>query len=505
MAVSLRQILSRPRFAAALPQVLAGEDNLNRLVRWVHSSEVIEVASLLQGGELLLTGGTVLAVSSEQERRRYISDLAARGVAGIAIEVGGTLPVVPPDIVAEARQFGFPLIELRRVVPFVEIAEEINSDLANQSVANLRYVADLARELSGVVGDGGEARDVLALVVARTKAGAILYDTGGAIIEAAGDAQIAQQSYVHEIAAGTDLPLGGITTGVAVRRVHVATLWLEATPTEDLERLRLASTTIAEFLSLALLRTRPPSARDLAASELVRLAGANRIHTRQVESLGRMIEFRPEDPVLSVVASGVGVSVIAGHLGRFGRLALDAPSPTNVHALVSLRNRAEAASTRTAMVRALRESISAQQALVIVVGPVVPSLTSASLSLGAALEVAQFEGTFGAHRGVIDSHDRLVERFVASEVQPERLGQLVDGELAMFDLLPPKTRLSLLDTLEAYLDSGCDKSATAQVLQVTRQALYARLSRIFLTLGSDPTGTTRALGLHLALRLRHLR
>ncbi len=490
-----------------MPHVLTGADNLDRLVRWVHSSEVIEIAALLQGGELLLTGGTVLAESSERERRRYISDLAARGVAGIAIETGGVLPVMPPDIIAEATQFRFPVIELRRVVPFVEIAEEINSELAHQSVANLRYVAELAHELSGVVGDGGGARDVLARVVARTNAEAVLYGRDGGVIAAVGGAPLGGGSVGDEIAAAEGRPpQGGITTGVAVRRVHVGTLWLGATASEDLDRLRLASTTIAEFLGLALLQTQPPSASDLAASELVRLAAVGGTQPHQLESLGRMVEFRPEDPVLGVVASGVGFSAIAGLLSRFGRLALDAPSPTKVHALVSIKDRTDAASTRTTMLHALRGSTAAQQALVIVVGPVVPSLRSASLSLMAALEVAGLEGAFGGrHRGVIDAHDHLVDRLAVGEAWAEHLAQLIDGELAMFDPLPPRTRLSLLNTLEAYLDSGCDKSATAKALQVTRQALYARLARAFLILGSDPTGTPRALGLHLALRLRHLR
>jgi PucR family transcriptional regulator, purine catabolism regulatory protein len=177
-----------------------------------------------------------------------------------------------------------------------------------------------------------------------------------------------------------------------------------------------------------------------------------------------------------------------------------------VHALISIKDRSNAAATRAVMLHALRTSNSAQQALVIVVGPVVPSLRSASLSLVAALEVAASESAFGGRqRGVIDAHDRLVDRLVLGEGQSERLAQLIEGELAMFDPLPPKTRLSLLNTLEAYFDSGCDKSATANALHVTRQALYTRLSRAFVVLGSDPSGTPRALGLHLALRMRHLR
>ncbi|MEV7970084.1 PucR family transcriptional regulator ligand-binding domain-containing protein [Sphaerisporangium sp. NPDC088356] len=57
MPLTLRELLSFEALRDARPEVLAGETSLDRLVRWVHSSEIYEIGSLLTGGELLLTTG----------------------------------------------------------------------------------------------------------------------------------------------------------------------------------------------------------------------------------------------------------------------------------------------------------------------------------------------------------------------------------------------------------------------------------------------------------------
>ena len=61
MYLTLDIVLKHPSLARAEPHVLVGRDELRRRVRWIHSSEVLEIASLLRGGELLLTGGQMLA------------------------------------------------------------------------------------------------------------------------------------------------------------------------------------------------------------------------------------------------------------------------------------------------------------------------------------------------------------------------------------------------------------------------------------------------------------
>ncbi|WP_151479604.1 PucR family transcriptional regulator [Streptomyces albicerus] len=125
-ALTLREILALDSVRSAAPTLLAGEDALDRPVRWVHSSEVYEGANFLDGGELLLTNGFGLADADAADRRRYVRELAARGAAALAVEVGRSLPRMPDEVTDEARRLGLPLVALGRVVPFVRITEAAN-------------------------------------------------------------------------------------------------------------------------------------------------------------------------------------------------------------------------------------------------------------------------------------------------------------------------------------------------------------------------------------------
>ncbi|MFC7257822.1 PucR family transcriptional regulator [Streptomyces lutosisoli] len=125
-ALTLRDILALDPVRGTEPELLAGEGALDRPVRWVHSSEVYEGANFLDGGELLLTNGFGLTDADEGTRRQYVRELAARGAAGLAVEVGRSLVLMPEEVVDEARRLGLPLIALHRVVPFVRITEAAN-------------------------------------------------------------------------------------------------------------------------------------------------------------------------------------------------------------------------------------------------------------------------------------------------------------------------------------------------------------------------------------------
>ncbi|MEY9962897.1 purine catabolism regulator [Streptacidiphilus sp. MAP12-16] len=140
-ALTLREILSFDVMGDAAPEILSGGKGLDRPVRWVHSSEIYEIGPLLSGGELLLTTGLGLAGADAGARRHYVRELAERGVAGIAVELGRSLPEMPYELVDESRRRGLPLVALRAVVPFIRIAEAANTAIVTQSLTNRPHPA----------------------------------------------------------------------------------------------------------------------------------------------------------------------------------------------------------------------------------------------------------------------------------------------------------------------------------------------------------------------------
>ena len=69
VTLSLREILELEPLRRAGPQVLAGRDHLDEVVRWVHVTELPDIAYLLRGGELLLTTGMAIAGSSHVQEK----------------------------------------------------------------------------------------------------------------------------------------------------------------------------------------------------------------------------------------------------------------------------------------------------------------------------------------------------------------------------------------------------------------------------------------------------
>src|SRR3954454_13029965 len=56
-SITIADVLRLPVIVAGQPEVVAGQPNLARPVRWVHVTELLDPASFLEGGELILTTG----------------------------------------------------------------------------------------------------------------------------------------------------------------------------------------------------------------------------------------------------------------------------------------------------------------------------------------------------------------------------------------------------------------------------------------------------------------
>ena len=118
-------------------KVYAGEDNLHRTVRWVHPTEIPDIAQFLRGGEMLLTAGLGIG-SGADEQRRYLAEIADADAAVLIVELSGrAFESMPEALIDAARERGFPLVGLDGELPFVEVSAQVHESITDQRVLDL--------------------------------------------------------------------------------------------------------------------------------------------------------------------------------------------------------------------------------------------------------------------------------------------------------------------------------------------------------------------------------
>lgn len=136
MLPTLREVLDLPVLRAGAPELICA-GSLDRLVRWVHVSEVADLANLLEGDELVLTTG--LALADAGRRDDYLPGLAAAGAAGVVIELGRHLPAVPRSVVRSGDGLGLPVVVLHEQVRFVEVTEQVHRRIVAEQYAEVDH------------------------------------------------------------------------------------------------------------------------------------------------------------------------------------------------------------------------------------------------------------------------------------------------------------------------------------------------------------------------------
>ena len=143
------------------PVVVAGASGLDRRVRWVHMSELLSIADLLHGGELLLTMGIVFP-DDDAELTAYVERLADAGAAALVVGLGPRYPErLPPALVVAAEQHGLPLIALRRTIAFIDVTEEVHAALIDLQVRDLQASESIHVMFSALAVQGGRPEIVL--------------------------------------------------------------------------------------------------------------------------------------------------------------------------------------------------------------------------------------------------------------------------------------------------------------------------------------------------------
>ncbi|TQJ59541.1 purine catabolism regulator [Arthrobacter sp. SLBN-83] len=542
MSVFLGEILAHPALAAADPVVHPlGVVADAQPVRWVHSSEVLDIAPLLRGGELLLCGGITLATASPAKREEYVRELAQRGIAALAIETGGALPEIPADMLHKAEEYGLPVVELRKVVPFVGVMQAINSMLVSESVGHLQQADAATRAMAAELAHGASLDKILSVLAGITGAAVKLTSPWGVTMGSAapegwssevgadGGAGAAQEEATKQEAGGDDgSGQGGhanfsgaaagrlISVDIPVRGVLMGRLEVLVPPTADTALAQVAGERAVDILGLALLQHTPPGLHALAGAELMR-AVLNSAPEWRLEQLAPGAGFPTDSPAVVAAIHAAAPQELRGAVENFlssHRIPCAAYlDDAELVVMIGLPC-TEPPGERRQLLESLR-GLEGDHDAVIAVGPPVARVAEAAWSLAEArraLEVRQIRRRNAsvrrrfAARGlvVIDAQDAAVESLALTCLDASAREAFINRQLRAVLEHDEQRQSQLLETLQVWLDSGCNTAQSARELHLERQSMHHRLQRIFELCGGDPRGTGRLAALHLAARMAGL-
>ena len=521
---TVRQVLKLPSLCRGVPEVVAGHEQLDRAVRWVHVGEIRQISNYLAGGELLLTTGMGVTHTAA-DQRALVAEFAERGLAGVIVELGPVFSQLPGALVAESERRGLPLVALHSPTPFVEITEEVHREIISRQFSIMRHGERLGRKLSDLMLAGGDVPALLESLATSIMAPVVLEGPTGEILARAtfhlpeSEVLGAWESYRRGLPGHVERIERPVGAGPATEQGRLVALGVGA-PLTDFDAAVVERAAV--LIGLAMLRHRYEETlviRERGDFLYALLDGDIDDLRAAAHAFGLGFESRSFVPVALRRANRPGASEHPAEEGLVWQAVwrdLNAElRARRTEALLSSRDAAEAllvlavdrSQPRAQAADRLAECVGAivqrrlgrRDAVIVCVGAEVS--TWAGLARGlrgawSALPAAAHAPARAWHDVSVPDLSRLLWSLRGDEglrtfVQA-RLGPALDHDRAH--------GTSYVTTLAALSECGWRKTDAARHLHIERQSLYARLARIeeclCVSLGQSET----MLGIHLALR-----
>ncbi|MFG3284371.1 PucR family transcriptional regulator [Streptomyces sp. NPDC048111] len=492
--------------------VRAGEEHLDRPVRWAHVSELADPVPYMEGGELLLITAMKLDAEDPQAMRRYVRRLSRAGVVGLGFAIGVTYDTVPDALLEAAREEGLPLLEVPRRTPFLAISKAVSAAISADQYRAVTAGFEAQRELTRAALADGPAV-LIAKLAAHVDGWAALYDTSGAVVAAAPEwaarraARLtADVARLRERAAPASAVVGGAdeASGDRVelqslgtgRRVRGALAVGTGAPLGTAERYAVHSAVALLTLTTERSRSLQAAEQRLGAAVLRMLLSGQQDHARAVagDLYGGLLDapFRLVIAELAGEGDGAGLGALAEAMesaaARCGEAVLVVPEGARVVVLAADGGEAVAACLA-------HEGAEGEELVVGLSAPAGPiAAASAYKQAEQALSVARRRGK------PLVEHEDLVAGSVLPLLADDAVRAFADGLLRALYEHDATGRGDLVASLRAWLSRHGQWDAAAADLGVHRHTLRYRMRRVEEILGRSLDDPDVRMELWLALK-----
>ncbi len=507
---------------------MAGEESLDRTVRWVHVVDVPDPDDLLRGGELVLSTGAGPG-ADPRGQRSFVRSLAAQQAAGLLIEIGYSYkPALPATLVREAEALKLPLIATHRPTRFVDITEAIHSALVDRRLGLLRRAGEAGDRLTELVLERQELSELLVELARALRNPVTLENVAGQLVGYApheSGEQALLEAHMEYRRSHEPGELHG-HGWLAVEVISGGQVWGQLTA-HELDGPLVAEDGVilqrgAQAVALRLMHEQ--RGEQLRGSFLTELLDG-RLAEGDAERRSRALDFtrRPDQRLLSAALgwrSRKHLDLAAGSEEAWASLvpSLRAALGVDRSALLGLHEE------RLLIICAVGREDPGTELLGALAADLRQPLERRGLGTGdVAIAFAGSDETWlGAGRRLERAAESVLAARAGAPVawrdarratlgdllyalhrRPELLRFAREQLGTLFEERAPRER-DLLHTLEVYLDSGARKAEAARALGLERQSLYLRLERLRQILGVDLDDPENRLALHLAVRTLRL-
>jgi purine catabolism regulator len=511
--VTLHDALAMPVVRHAGPVVLAAAEELDRPVRWVHATELADIARLLREGDLVLMTGIALP-DTDAGLAGFAGSLADVGAAGLMIELGRRWRTeLPAALVAACTAHALPLVALTREVRFAAIIQAVGERVVEEQVAELRNAERVHQTFTELGLAEAGPREVLAAVQRLSGAAVVLESEQHQVLDyLPGPGDVAdlledwsERSRAVESVERTtwDHDNGWLVTRLGTRERGWGRLVVQAPEPPSHSLVAVAERAAAALVMHRLDDRHRDSAVRRTHHELVTGLLADptgRDLHRRCELAGLPVDRRRLVGLAVRPAAGTLDEVLATTVRALhdqGVPALVCEMDRHVRALLSFPARTDEEEVATA-VEATGGRLTGRHDVVVGAGRPVDDVGRADRTL---LEGRQVVDAVAGHgrRGVHRLEDVHLRGLLALLGDDDRVGLFVARELDALKAHDERHGLGLVAALRALVLHPGSKSEAAASIHLSRPAFYDRLARVERVVGGSLDDPDLRVSLHVAL------